>query len=71
MSLLQVIEERREAFKPENKKFNELFRYITTGTAQLVYFYPVAEKIFGKEKSREALCKDVQKIREKLTEMGI
>lgn len=69
--ILQQLRERRREFSEEDKKLTSLWKFVSTGTAQTVYLYPLVRRAFGEKKAKEAVCKDIAEINRRLSEMGI
>jgi hypothetical protein len=70
-SILQQLKERKKEFSAEDKKLTALWKFVSTGTAQTVYLYPIVRRTFGEKRAKEAICKDLAEINRRLSEMGI
>ena len=70
-SILRTLRERKKEFSTENKKLTALWKFVSTGTAQTVYLYPLVRRTFGDRTAKEVICKDLSEINRRLSEMGI
>jgi hypothetical protein len=70
-SIIRQLRERKKEFSEEDRKLTSLWKFVSTGTAQTVYLYPLVRKVFGDKNAKEVICKDISEINRRLSEMGI